>query len=280
MQVRILPRLINAASDASRLEIPHSDILSRPLKARALYQACRSDEDLERTAARKKKAGGGTGKKGQLSKDFADKHPIETILFVDDNAINVSVGLKILAALGYNDVDTATDGKQAVEATARRPYELVLLDLQVRSSDLLRPVARPVLIRLTVLIIACLPLQMPVLDGFSAAKAILSSSATKDHPMLVALTANSDAAHRDQSTAVGFTNFLSKPLVSRASASFNRSHPEAHGLPPSPPRPQNIPDFKNTLADVSTKKRAKVNSPSNACVPRARSVDRWAPAGR
>jgi CheY-like chemotaxis protein len=57
------------------------------------------------------------------------------------------------------------------------------------------------------------PMQMPVLDGFSAAKAILASESTKDHPMIVALTANSSEYHREQSAASGFVAFLSKPLV-------------------------------------------------------------------
>jgi DNA-binding response OmpR family regulator len=104
-------------------------------------------------------------------------------------------------------------------------------------------------------------MQMPVLDGFSAAKAILASESTKDHPMIVALTANSSEYHREQSAASGFVAFLSKPLVRvpcLQQLSYRRSSDNRSDFS------QNMTEFKAVLADVSRKKRARIEAPDDS----------------
>lgn len=63
---------------------------------------------------------------------------------------------------GYNNVTSANDGQQAIEAAEIRMYDLILLDL-----------------------------QMPVLDGYEAQKRI-QASPLAGSPLIVALTANAD----------------------------------------------------------------------------------------
>ena len=85
---------------------------------------------------------------------------------MDDNPVNVTVGKRILELFGYKNIDSASDGQQAVDAAEKRRYDLILLDL-----------------------------QMPVLDGFSAQKRIRANFSAGG-PCIVALTANVDQVSR------------------------------------------------------------------------------------
>lgn len=84
------------------------------------------------------------------------------ILLVDDNLVNVKVGKHILEMFGYNAIETALDGRLAIEAAEKKKYDLILLDL-----------------------------QMPILDGFAAQERI-STSPLAGYPCVVALSANAD----------------------------------------------------------------------------------------
>ena len=63
---------------------------------------------------------------------------------------------------GYDQVDTANDGQQGLEAAEKKHYDLILMDL-----------------------------QMPVMDGFTSQKRI-EASPLAGEPCVVALTANAD----------------------------------------------------------------------------------------
>lgn len=106
-------------------------------------------------------------------------------LVVEDNLVNQKVLSRILANLGIS-VEVAENGKQAVEACGARSYDIIFMDL-----------------------------QMPVMDGFQAAEAILSKTDAKKPPILV-VTANSEQEFRARAESVGMTGFIPKP-VSRAS---------------------------------------------------------------
>ena len=106
-------------------------------------------------------------------------------LVVEDNLVNQKVLTRILANLGIS-VEVAENGKQAVEACGPQSYDIIFMDL-----------------------------QMPVMDGFQAAEAILSKPNAKKPPIL-AVTANSEQEFRARAASVGMTGFIPKP-VSRAS---------------------------------------------------------------
>jgi two-component system sensor histidine kinase/response regulator len=56
------------------------------------------------------------------------------ILLAEDNAINREVTVALLNRFGF-DVDTASNGLQAIEMVAGRSYDLVLMDIQMPGMD-------------------------------------------------------------------------------------------------------------------------------------------------
>lgn len=113
--------------------------------------------------------------------DFTGKR----ILIVEDNEINREIETEILEDLGFT-VDTAENGKIAVDKVAAEGsgYSVVLMDI-----------------------------QMPVMDGIEAAKAIraLPEKNTARVP-IVALSANAFESDRRASLDAGMNAHLSKPL--------------------------------------------------------------------
>jgi len=110
--------------------------------------------------------------------------PLENlrILVAEDNVINQKVLLLMLESLGCR-ADVVSNGKEAVEAAARRRYDLILMDL-----------------------------QMPVMDGPAAAEALEQQLPAEQRPRVVALTASAFESDRDQCLAAGMQDFVSKPI--------------------------------------------------------------------
>jgi CheY-like chemotaxis protein/HPt (histidine-containing phosphotransfer) domain-containing protein len=109
------------------------------------------------------------------------------VLVVDDNPVNRQVATGLLRRFGI-DADTAEDGVEALDALRRQRYLLVLMDL-----------------------------QMPRLDGIEATRQIRAGGAgvlAPDVPV-IALTANALPECRVQCFAVGFNDFLTKPVSAR-----------------------------------------------------------------
>ncbi len=104
------------------------------------------------------------------------------VLVADDNVVNQKLTSALLARLGC-DVDTACDGKEAVEKVRNGDYGLVLMD--------------------------CV---MPVMDGFEAALAIRNLAGKGERIPIVALTASATVEDRDRCLSVGMNDFLTKPV--------------------------------------------------------------------
>ncbi len=129
--------------------------------------------------------------KGMLSE--GDAHAAKTaqladsmglrVLVAEDNPVNQKVAGKILEKLGC-EVMVVSDGKQAVEAVFERPFDLVLMDV-----------------------------QMPVLDGLQATRDIRAKEKeTGRRTRIVALTANAMQGDEDRCLAAGMDGYLTKPL--------------------------------------------------------------------
>jgi signal transduction histidine kinase/CheY-like chemotaxis protein len=150
-----------------------SAVLTKPVKPSALYDALAT--------------GMATGQ-GVTPRARPDEQPVlprnQRILLAEDNLINQKVAVRVLERLGYR-VDVVADGLEALAAVARRPYDVVLMDV-----------------------------QMPQMDGLEATRRIRSSPTLAQQPRIIAMTANAFAEDRAQCLAAGMDDYLSKPVRS------------------------------------------------------------------
>lgn len=104
------------------------------------------------------------------------------VLLAEDNPVNALLARTLLTRHGCT-VEVVTDGQQAVEAAARSPFDIIILDL-----------------------------RMPVLDGLSAARRIRGATGPSARAPIVALTADAAEEDRLAALAAGMDHFLTKPL--------------------------------------------------------------------
>ena len=106
------------------------------------------------------------------------------VLLVEDNFVNQRVAVYMLAKLGHR-VDTAKQGRQAIDMLGKESYDLVLMDC-----------------------------QMPEMDGFEATRIIRDRASTVlDHEIpVIAMTANAFPADRVRALACGMNDYLTKPV--------------------------------------------------------------------
>ncbi len=110
------------------------------------------------------------------------------VLVVDDNETNRKVAELILAAIEA-EVVCVEDGRAAVEAVESSDFDLVLMDL-----------------------------QMPVMDGLTATRAIRAREAASGLPRLpvIVLSANVMREHVEASSAAGADDHIGKPVRAEA----------------------------------------------------------------
>ncbi len=122
-----------------------------------------------------------TGPRGTTT-DTARLRPLR-ILIAEDSPMNQRVATLLLGKFGYT-ADLANNGQEAVDAIARREYDVVLMDV-----------------------------QMPVMDGLEAAGVLVNKYPNReDRPTLVAVTAHAMRGDRERCIAAGMDEYLSKPL--------------------------------------------------------------------
>jgi CheY-like chemotaxis protein len=103
------------------------------------------------------------------------------VLAVEDDPIGITV-LRHILQRRLKNVDCVSSGREALEAVARRHYDLILMDL-----------------------------QMPGINGLEAAAKIRQMNGYRDVPIL-ALTASCSDQVKEQCRAIGMQAFLSKPI--------------------------------------------------------------------
>jgi len=105
------------------------------------------------------------------------------ILLAEDNKINQRVAVSLLQKLGC-EVDVVGDGLEAVSSVAAKPYDLVLMDV-----------------------------QMPTMDGLAAVAEIRArESGSGRHLPVIALTAHAMEGDAERCLAAGMDAYLPKPI--------------------------------------------------------------------
>jgi two-component system, sensor histidine kinase len=125
----------------------------------------------------------------EVARPSAETRPVNgpagglRILLAEDNRVNRFLAVRLLEKAGYR-VDTATNGKAALEALDRDRFDLALMDL-----------------------------QMPEMDGMEATARIRERErATGGHLPIIALTANAMIGDRERCLQAGMDGYVSKPI--------------------------------------------------------------------
>lgn len=125
------------------------------------------------------------------------------LLLVEDNSINQRVALAMLARLGYR-ADAVANGREAVTALCRVPYDLVLMDC-----------------------------QMPEMDGYEATRAVRASGSPVINSAIpiIAMTANAMQGDRERCLESGMNDYLTKPISTKSLAECLSMHLAALAKP-------------------------------------------------
>jgi signal transduction histidine kinase/CheY-like chemotaxis protein len=140
------------------------------------------------------------------------------VLLVEDNEINQELALDLLSEVGVS-VDVAGNGKVALELLETNTYDGVLMDV-----------------------------QMPVMDGYAATRAIRDQKKFRELPVL-AMTANALAGDRERALEAGMNDHIAKPVnvrdmlttmakwITPATPGTGVATPESSGEPAAPEPP-------------------------------------------
>ena len=107
--------------------------------------------------------------------DFSGKK----ILLVDDIEVNREIAMMMLEQFGF-EIDTAADGREAINKAAKNSYDVILMDI-----------------------------QMPVMNGYEAAAAIKKSG---NSVPIIAMTANAMPEDIKRTRAAGMIEHIPKPI--------------------------------------------------------------------
>jgi signal transduction histidine kinase/DNA-binding NarL/FixJ family response regulator len=105
------------------------------------------------------------------------------ILVVEDNKVNQEVATLLLKRIGH-EVEIAENGQIAIDMANAKRFDLILMDM-----------------------------QMPVMGGIEATKAIRAGSGSSRSAPIIGLTANAFASDRQACLDAGMDGFLPKPVT-------------------------------------------------------------------
>jgi PAS domain S-box-containing protein len=118
--------------------------------------------------------------------------PPLSVLLAEDNIMNQMLARKVLSQFGC-EVDVAENGGIAVEMLRNKPYDIVLMDI-----------------------------QMPITDGYAASKMIREG--LKLSTPIIAMTAHVMSGEREKCISMGMTDYISKPFQINALYALIQKH--------------------------------------------------------
>ncbi len=161
-----------------------SGVLLKPVCLTKLDEALR--EVVSEAARHLRRLPRSEKRAGLTESAFVRRYAGARVVVAEDNYVNREVTRRLLVRLGCH-VFTACNGQEALEVIDRAPCDLVLMDL-----------------------------EMPVMDGLQATRAIrMKEATTGGHLPVIALTAHVLKEHRTKCREVGMDDFLPKPLNCR-----------------------------------------------------------------
>jgi len=116
-----------------------------------------------------------------------ETHFSASILIADDNRINQIMAKKILEKHGYS-VGTADNGKEVIVELSKKPYDIILMDI-----------------------------QMPEMDGYQATSIIreCKEPGINSNIPIIAVTAHAQSFIEKKCLQVGMNDFIAKPITQK-----------------------------------------------------------------
>jgi len=176
-------RLVLFTTMSSRIDPPAgTQLVTKPVKPIALRTAVLHALVGAKPAARKE------APVSKLDTTLSSRLPLR-VLLADDNVINQKVASRLLQQMGYQ-ADVASNGLDVLQALERKPYDVILMDV-----------------------------QMPRMDGLEATRQIrLRQQEASPQPyfnqpvMIIAMTANAMHGDQEKCLAAGMNSYIPKPV--------------------------------------------------------------------
>ncbi|WP_420644133.1 response regulator [Candidatus Leptofilum sp.] len=149
--------------------------LTKPVKSSVLFNTLVKILSNDATAVPPQEG------KAMFDATLGEQFPLR-ILLAEDNTINQKVALRMLERLGYR-ADVAGNGLEVIEAVLQRPYDVILMDI-----------------------------QMPEMDGLKATIHIREELIGCKQPYIIAMTANALVGDRETYLSQGMDDYVSKPV--------------------------------------------------------------------
>lgn len=167
----------------------------------------------------------GAGKAPLITRHLIEEQRVKIrILLAEDNPVNQVVAATMLRKRGH-EVVVVENGQLAVEAASRERFDVILMDV-----------------------------QMPVMDGLAATRAIQALPEMADLP-IIAVTAHALQEERDRCLASGMSGYLSKPFKPHDLFAIVESWdttvlPEPPAVAEAPDPPVDLTGFRAAMAEA------------------------------
>jgi CheY-like chemotaxis protein len=171
--------------------------LAKPIKPGALLEA------LQSAPGRRSTTPAVSEHTSQFDTALARAYPL-TILVAEDNLVNQKVATLMLGRFGFRP-DIVGNGRLAVEAMRRQPYDLVLMDV-----------------------------HMPEMDGLEATRRIRAEQPAGMHADIVAMTASALVHDVQECLAAGMDAVVTKPVAVDELRTLLVSVGKRRGVPKAP----------------------------------------------